>query len=113
MVFFGKQKECNGNCKISIFLEASYLPSHVLLSPQKKDTRRSCAQKAYPIAIGNHVGDPPNNDLIKKEKILLQNEIGITQRDPIRKQEIMWEWDSPNNDFKKSPTAKRKIVKSN
>ena len=54
----------------------------------KEDTRCSCAQKADFTAIGNHVGDPPsddlkNNDLKKektKKKILQQNEIGITQR---------------------------------
>ena len=45
----------------------------------KEDTRRSCAQKADSTAIGNHVGDPPNNDL-KKKKFLQQNEIRITQR---------------------------------
>ena len=49
----------------------------------KEDTRRSCAQKADSTNIGNHVGDPPNNDLKKKKKkILQQNEIGITQRHP-------------------------------
>ena len=34
----------------------------------KEDTRRSCAQKVDSTAIGNHVGDPPNNDLEKKKK---------------------------------------------
>ena len=48
----------------------------------KEDTRRSCAQKADSTAIGNHVGDPPNSDLKKKGKILLQNEIRITHRHP-------------------------------
>ena len=33
----------------------------------KEDIRRSCAQKADSTAIGNHVGDPPNNDLKKKK----------------------------------------------
>ena len=47
----------------------------------KEDIRRSCAQKADSTAIGNHVGDPPNNDL-KKKKILQQNEIEITHRHP-------------------------------
>ena len=47
----------------------------------KEDTRHSCAQKVDSTAIGNHVGDPPNNDLEKK-KILQQNEIGITQHHP-------------------------------
>ena len=41
-------------------------------------------KKADFTANGNHVGDPPNNDLKKKKKkkkkILQQNEIGITQR---------------------------------
>ena len=59
---------------------------HISLCPpwQKKTcTRHSCAQKADFTVIGNHVGDPPNNDLKKektKKKILQQNEIGITQR---------------------------------
>ena len=48
----------------------------------KEDTRRSCAQKADSTTIGNHVGDPPNNDLKKKKTILQQNEIEITQRHP-------------------------------
>ena len=34
----------------------------------KEDTRRSCAQKVDSTAIGNHVRDPPNNDLEKKKK---------------------------------------------
>ena len=48
----------------------------------KEDTRCSCAQKADSTAIGNYVGDPSNNDLKKKKKILEQNEIEITQRHP-------------------------------
>ena len=34
----------------------------------KEDTRCSFAQKADSTAIGNHVGDPSNNDLKKKKK---------------------------------------------
>ena len=34
----------------------------------KEDTRRSCAQKADSTNIGNHVGDPPNNDLKKSRR---------------------------------------------
>ena len=49
----------------------------------KYDTRRSCAQKVDSTAIGYHVGDPPNNHLKKKKKILQQNEIGITKCHPI------------------------------
>ena len=41
----------------------------------KEDTRRSCAQKADSTAIGNHVGDPPNNDLKKKEKRRFYNKM--------------------------------------
>ena len=47
----------------------------------KEDTRYNFAEKENSTAIGNHVGDPPNNDLKKrkkKEKILQQNEIRIT-----------------------------------
>lgn len=36
--------------------------------PTKEDTRRSSAEKANSNAIGNHVGDPPNNDLEKTKK---------------------------------------------
>ena len=34
----------------------------------KEDTRSSCAQKVDSTAIGNHVGDPSNNDLKKKKR---------------------------------------------
>ena len=34
----------------------------------KEDIRHSCARKAYSTAIGNQVGDPPNNDLKKKKR---------------------------------------------
>ena len=47
----------------------------------KEDTRYNFAKKANSTAIGNHVANPPNNDFKKrkkKEKILQQNEIGIT-----------------------------------
>ena len=48
----------------------------------KEDTKYNFSKKANSTAIGNPVGDPPNNDLEKekkkKEKILQQNEIGIT-----------------------------------
>ena len=39
----------------------------IMPSLTKEDTRHSCAQKADSTAIGNHVGDPPNNDLKKKK----------------------------------------------
>ena len=41
----------------------------------KEDTRCSCAQKTDSTAIGNHVGDPPNNDLKKKEKRRFYNKM--------------------------------------
>ena len=34
----------------------------------KEDTRLSCAQKANSTAMGNHVGNLPNNDFIKKKR---------------------------------------------
>ena len=45
-----------------------YIYHYALMT--KEDTRSSCAQKVDSTAIGNHVGDPSNNDLKNKKKIL-------------------------------------------